>query len=119
MYTFRCHHCVKLKPVWNQLAEEFNTRDESKVGIAKVDCTKNKKICSDLDVSGYPTLLWLESGFNVEKYRGQRALEDLKIFIELKLEGSKANEDALSLNPDSFKEFIKSRVTFVKFYAPW
>jgi thiol-disulfide isomerase/thioredoxin len=48
---FRCQHCVKLKPTWNQLAEMLNTQEESRVRIAKVDCTENHKTCSDNEIT--------------------------------------------------------------------
>ena len=51
----RCGHCKRLHPVWNQLAEILNEDSESKVTIAKVDCTTDNELCSQHDVTGYPT----------------------------------------------------------------
>ena len=51
----RCGHCSRLAPAWEQLAEEFNKDESSQVKIAKVDCTTDTSLCSDHDVTGYPT----------------------------------------------------------------
>jgi thiol-disulfide isomerase/thioredoxin len=51
----RCGHCSRLAPTWEQLAEEYNKDESSQVKIAKVDCTTDTSLCSDHDVTGYPT----------------------------------------------------------------
>ena len=52
------------------------------VSIAKVDCTKETKICkADPDVKGYPTLK-LYVGGEAIKYSGPRNIEAFKAFIQ-------------------------------------
>lgn len=35
---------------------------------SQVDCTQHRAVCSDYEVRGYPTLLWLKDGKMVKKY---------------------------------------------------
>lgn len=50
---FRCSHCKRLKPVWEDLAKEFESNDN--IAIANVDCTVDAELCSSQDITGYPT----------------------------------------------------------------
>lgn len=52
---FRCTHCKRLSPTWEELALTYNEDDQSQVVIAKVDCTVDTELCSIQDVTGYPT----------------------------------------------------------------
>lgn len=54
MLCLRCGHCQRLGPTWEQLAEISNEED-SDIRIAKVDCTIESVLCSEQDVTGYPT----------------------------------------------------------------
>jgi thiol-disulfide isomerase/thioredoxin len=56
---YRCGHCNRLAPTWEQLAEEFNKDESSQVKIAKVDCTVDTSLCSEHDVTGYPTWVYV------------------------------------------------------------
>ena len=40
------------------LAEMLNEKEDSRVKIAKVDCTTDSAICSEHDVTGYPTYVF-------------------------------------------------------------
>lgn len=51
---FRCDHCKRLSPVWNELYKKFKLKDTD-IAIAKVDCTMETALCSKHDVTGYPT----------------------------------------------------------------
>ncbi|KAG5315182.1 TXND5 protein, partial [Acromyrmex insinuator] len=53
-YAPWCGHCQRLSPTWEQLAEISNEED-SNIRIAKVDCTTESILCSEQDVTGYPT----------------------------------------------------------------
>lgn len=132
--SFRCGHCQRLAPIWNDLASALE-HDES-VNIAKLDCTEYRPICKDFDVKGYPTLLWIEDGKKVDKYSGPRTVEDLKAYVENRLakpkeDEAKPKEDekeateegegdvVIALSADNFPQVIKNDVTFIKFFAPW
>lgn len=82
--NFRCGHCQRLGPTWAQLAEMYNEAD-SNIKIAKVDCTVDSTLCSEHDVTGYPTyvrLKFFKAGESKGiKFRGTRDLASLTSFI--------------------------------------
>lgn len=90
-----CGHCTRLKPTWAQLADMLNSQDESRVRIAKVDCTENQKTCSGNDVTSYPTLKFFKLNSEEEaiKYRSTRDLPSLTQFINDQLGSSTPEED--------------------------
>ena len=132
----RCGHCTRLKPTWSQLAEMLNTQDESRVRIAKVDCTENHKTCSENEVTSYPTLKFFKTnGEEPVKYRSTRDLPSLTQFINDQLgsstpeEGEETGEEQaavpaalkglIELNDKNFNELTSNGKWFVKFFAPW
>lgn len=114
----------------------LNTQDESRVRIAKVDCTVNQKACSSNDVTSYPTLKFfkLNSDEEAVKYRSTRDLPTLTQFINDQL-GSSTPETEDEIDEDNVvvpaplkglieltdKNFATQTATgswFIKFYAP-
>jgi len=132
-YAPWCGHCQKLAPTFEELARSLE--HDTTVSIAKLDCTEYRPICKDFEVKGYPTLLWLENGKKVDKYSGQRSIEDLKAYVEQKASGGGTAEKpaeekveikeegegaaVLQLTADNFPQGIEKGVTFIKFFAPW
>ncbi|KAL0113883.1 hypothetical protein PUN28_011311 [Cardiocondyla obscurior] len=128
-YAPWCGHCQKLAPTWDELANSL--RNDDIVSISKIDCTQHRSVCSQFDIKGYPTLLWIEDGKKIDKYTGQRTHEELKAYVSLMLgktadESNQKNEHTdgvphaiLSLTSDSFKQGIEKGLSFVKFFAPW
>ena len=47
-----------------------------------MDCTKEKSICGEFEVTSYPTLLYLNKAKLVAKYDGSRQLHALKTFVD-------------------------------------
>eukprot|EP00111_Clytia_hemisphaerica_P003469 TCONS_00009914-protein len=74
-----CSHCRKLEPVWKQLADRF--AHDSRVTIAKVDCTAQPNLCTSKSISAYPTLNLYKEGNQLSAYNYDRTLEALTSFI--------------------------------------
>ncbi|GAB1862216.1 Thioredoxin domain-containing protein 5 [Camponotus japonicus] len=129
-YAPWCGHCQKLSSTWEQLAEMLN-KENSNIRIAKVDCTTEITLCSEQDVTGYPTLKFYKTGETGSiKFRGTRNLPSLTAFIDEQLGSSSMNEDVapsppeavnglLELTKNTFEKHVSSGYHFVKFYAPW
>ena len=75
-----------MKPAWDQLSEEFES--STSVVVADVDCTVETELCSDYDVSGYPTIKYFtaETDEKGADYSGGRDFDGLKKFVEESLE---------------------------------
>lgn len=131
-----CGHCNRLKPTWSQLAEMLNTQDESRVRIAKVDCTEDQKTCSANEVTSYPTLKFFKLNSEEEaiKYRSTRDLPSLTQFINDQLGSSTPEEEEdseenvvvpaplkglIELTDKNFATQTATGSWFIKFYAPW
>jgi len=131
-YAPWCGHCQKLAPVWDELAKKFEA--DSKVKIAKLDCTQAQTVCQENEVRGYPTLAYFRNGRKVEAYKGARNLNDLTDFVNTNKDqpDAAATDDGkvpdapkepaspvVKLDKDNFEEKTKTGVAFVKFFAPW
>lgn len=85
LMCWRCGHCQRLSPTWEQLAEMLNEED-SEIIIAKVDCTTDSSVCGAHDITGYPTLKFFRVGESEGiKFRGTRDLPSLTTFINEQL----------------------------------
>lgn len=136
-YAPWCGHCTKLAPTWEELARSLE--HERDIQVSKIDCTQYRPICTDFEVKGYPTLLWIEDGKKIEKYTGPRSHTDLKAYVAkmagglagaegggeesgAKLEGADRDDNksvVVQLGEGDFAHAIAKGVTVVKFYAPW
>ncbi len=45
---YRCGHCKRLAPTWNDLAVKYAEKEEKDVIVAKVDCTIETALCSGM-----------------------------------------------------------------------
>ncbi|KAL8570009.1 hypothetical protein ACOMHN_056441 [Nucella lapillus] len=126
-----CGHCKRLGPTWNELAKVYNN-DESSVTVAKVDCTMETALCSDNDVTGYPTLKFFHKKTDdFQRYKGNRDLDSMKKFVQEQASRSESEGDQpkqpvdvqaetlAELTDDVFDNFIQTGFHFIKFYAPW
>ena len=75
-----------MKPAWDQLIEEFES--STSVVVADVDCTVETELCSEYDVSGYPTIKYFtaETDEKGDAYNGGRDFDALKAHVVDKLE---------------------------------
>ena len=108
-YAPWCHHCQKMAPNWEQLAKEM----KGKLNIGEVNCDAESRLCKDVRVNGYPTIL-LFKGRERAEYQGLRGLGDFIQYAEkaLDLAGGVPDVDA-----ESFKALeAKEEVIFLYFY---
>ena len=94
-YADWCGHCKKLKPVWDELAEEINGDETNGCKMMKINCStpdeepSQKEIMQKYQVSGYPTIKLVENG-NVTDFEGERSKEGIMHFLGL---GEKESKD--------------------------
>ncbi len=67
-----------MKPAWDELAGHV---EGTSVGVFDVDCTKERDLCSENGVRGYPTIKYSVSGGEFQKYSGGRDIKALKSFV--------------------------------------
>jgi len=102
-YAPWCPHCIKLEPVWNQLATRY--KHDKKVTIAKVDCTAEPEICKVQAIAAYPSLALYKNGIMINQYNGQRTLFDFVNFIESSVDRSPpVKEDVI---PQEFNKLVE------------
>jgi protein disulfide-isomerase-like protein len=73
-YADWCGHCKKIKPVWDETADEINDKDKNKK-MLKVNCgggsEKEKEIMEKYNIDGYPTIILFTNG-KPSPYEGAR-----------------------------------------------
>lgn len=123
-----CGHCKRAKPEFNKAAETF--KDDPRIGIAAVDCTKHNAVCSAYSVRGFPTIKYFSYLKTVREYNGGRTAEDFTKFLsdpDAQPEKPKAEEfgkypgadSIITLTGDKFHETAKKIDNLlVMFYAP-
>lgn len=77
-YAPWCGHCKKLEPIYRQVADTLKSHP---VKVAKLDCTRFSSIASVFDVSGFPTIKFI-NGETVYTHRGERSEEDIVEFVK-------------------------------------
>jgi len=79
-YVDWCPHCKTIKPEWAKLEKDIEFKD---VLITKINCEENESIVKELDIEGFPTILFTQNG-NIEPYNGGREYSDFKNFLKSK-----------------------------------
>nr|XP_042900653.1 thioredoxin domain-containing protein 5 [Parasteatoda tepidariorum] len=110
-----CGHCQRMAGTWEELA--ISLQHDKSIKIAKVDCTVNKMACTEFEVKGFPTLLFIINGKKVEKYQGDRNLDGFKKFIsEMKaahLDAIEAEEGKIESNQEQVYPVLHSVLEYV------
>ena len=77
-YADWCGHCKKIKPIWDETAEEVNKDDKKMI---KVNCgegtDKDQEIMKKYSIDGYPTIIKFVNG-KASLYQGERDPESFK-----------------------------------------
>ncbi|PNS14649.1 hypothetical protein CAC42_1671 [Sphaceloma murrayae] len=108
-YTKWCPHCQALAPTWHSMARDM----KGKLNIGEVDCEVEKRLCKDVHVQGYPTLLYFQGGERIE-YSGLRGLGDLLNFAS---KAVSAGEGVKDVTASEFAEMEKTEeVIFLYMY---
>lgn len=72
IHSLGCGHCKKAKPEFKTAAETF--KDDPRVELAAVDCTRHSSLCSSYSVSGYPTIKYFSYLKTQREYSGGRTV---------------------------------------------
>ncbi|KAI5921533.1 thioredoxin-like protein [Camillea tinctor] len=108
-YAPWCHHCQAMASNWQQLAKEMKGR----LNVGEVNCDVESRLCKDVRLRGYPTILFFRGGERVE-YDGLRGLGDFLQYAEKAMDICTGVQD---VDAASFTELEKKEdVIFVYFY---
>lgn len=108
-YAPWCHHCQAMAPNWLQLAKEMQGR----LNIGEVNCDVETRLCKDVRLRGYPTIVFFRGGERVE-YDGLRGLGDFVQYAEKAIDVSAGVQD---VDADTFRALEQNdEVIFVYFY---
>lgn len=107
-YAPWCAHCQAMAPAWNELGREM----KGKLNIGEVDCVAQKRLCKDVKLRGYPTILFFQGGERVE-YDGLRGLGDLVAYAK-----KAVDSDVRDVDFAGFEAMEKNgmEVAFIYFY---
>lgn len=84
-----CGHCKRAKPEFNKASDFF--KDDPRFGLAAVDCTKHKSVCSVHSVKGFPTIKYFSYLKSVREYNGGRSVRT-QLQMKKSLENKTENE---------------------------
>ncbi|KAH7384822.1 thioredoxin-like protein [Cadophora sp. MPI-SDFR-AT-0126] len=108
-YAPWCHHCQAMAPNWIQLAKEM----KGKLNIGEVNCDVEARLCKEVRLRGYPTILFFRGGERVE-YEGLRGLGDFVSYANKAIDVGDGVKDIDALEFAELEE--KEEVIFLYFY---
>lgn len=108
-YAPWCHHCQAMAPNWQGMSRQM----QGSLNIGEVNCEVEKRLCKDVKVRGYPTILFFRGGERIE-YDGLRGVGDLVSFAN---KAVSVADGIHEVNAASFEEMEKKEeVIFLYFY---
>jgi protein disulfide-isomerase len=108
-YAPWCHHCQAMAPNWAQMAHEM----QGKLNVGEVNCEEERKLCKDVGVKGYPTILFFRGDERIE-YNGMRGLGD---FIDYANNAVAVGSGIADVDAAEFKKMEETEeVIFTYFY---
>lgn len=107
-YAPWCGHCQAMAPAWAELGREM----QGVLNIGEVNCEAEKRLCKDVKLRGYPTILFFQGGERVE-YDGLRGLGDLIAYAKKAVNSGVKEIDYVGLEAME-KEGVE--VAFIYFY---
>nr|OQO19780.1 hypothetical protein B0A51_13463 [Rachicladosporium sp. CCFEE 5018] len=108
-YAPWCHHCQEMAPNWQNMARQM----KGKLNVGEVNCDEEKRLCRDVKVKGFPTILFFRGGERIE-YDGLRGLGDLVSYATKTIA---VGEGVPNVTATEFEELEKKEeVIFLYFY---
>lgn len=108
-YAPWCTHCQAMQPAWEAMARKMQGR----LNIGQVNCEIEKKLCKDLRVRGYPTILLFRGQERVE-YDGLRGLGD---FVDYANKAVEITSGVQNINATQLEVLEETEdVVFLYFY---
>lgn len=71
-----CGHCKRAKPEFAKAADLL--KEDPRIGLAAVDCTRHNGVCSAHSVKGFPTIKYFSYLKTVRDYNGGRTVSIIR-----------------------------------------
>lgn len=108
-YAPWCPHCQQMAPNWAELGREM----KGKLRVGEVNCDIEIRLCKDVSIKGYPTIIFFKGGERIE-YDGLRGLGDLVNFANKALD---VGEEVKFVDAAAFKAMEETEeVIFLYLY---
>lgn len=93
-----------MAPAWSKLGAHFGDSDE--ILIAEVDCTASSDLCTRVGVDGYPTIKFVQGGYeDLDDYEGELDADTLISFAKENLKfGCTPTAKDGSCTPEQLKQ---------------
>ncbi|OLY82327.1 Thioredoxin domain-containing protein 5 [Smittium mucronatum] len=102
-YSPTCGACKLLKPVWQKIADSYNS-SEYNIKFGNIDCTVHHRLCMDLKIEAWPTIIAYSNSKKVDSIRGFHGEDSTTNFVEEYLKKLKKNENDLGMNKSIFTD---------------
>lgn len=118
-----CQPCRAFDADWNSLAHHFS---DQRVTFEKIDCANHRDFCGSQMIYSYPTLVFYKDGIRLEKFDGERNINNLINFVitmkdKSAVDGILPDEVSfvLDLHSLNYLNQIENGFVFVNFLKPW